>query len=177
MKCNLARQDVSTAAGAILFSFFFPLCHECDDIRTAHGTFCVVVVVIVSPLSFFSKKAHSLLALFSGVFSSSGSLLCSSLGISLNMACEPEESLVLAHKCSTAPCRKRDLGFEKCQSGPSDFSQASHKSALGKFRLTNIYILNLSMARQQRSHTSGQPIQWTLDYVHKLNKTDFLLGN
>lgn len=131
--------------GRFFFSFP-PLCHECDDIRTAHGVFCVVVVVVVViilPLSFFSKKAHSLLALFSGVFSSSGSLLCSSLGISLKMACEPEESLVLAQKCCTEPGRKRDLAFGKCPSRPSHFSPASHKSALVKFGLTNIYILNL----------------------------------
>lgn len=173
MKCNLSRLDVRTAAGAIFFFPFPSLCHECDDIRTAHGVFCVVVVVviIILPLSFFSKKAHSLLALFSGVFSSSGSLLCSSLGISLKMACEPEESPALARKCCTEPCRKRDLAFGKCQSRPSH-------SALLKFGLANIYILNLWVARRQHSRTSGQPIQsthWTL--YTKLKKTDFLLGN
>lgn len=171
MKCNLACQDVSTAAVAF---FFLLISVSAMSVMTSGrhmvrfcGVDVVVVVVIVSPLSLFSKKAHSLLALFSGVFSSSGSLLCSSLGISLNMACELEESLVLAHKCCTEPCKTKGLGFVKCPSSKSDVSQASHKSSPGKSPLININILNLSATRQSASHShnSSHSIQlrhWTL---------------
>lgn len=149
MTCNLARQDGSAAAG--VFFFFLPLCYECDDISAAHVAFCVDVVVwiIVSPLSFFSKKAHSLLALFSGVFSSSGSLLCSSLGISLNMACEPEESLLLAQEMLHTALQDKTLEIYKCRLRPL----VSHNSAFGKLGFIGKHIIDLLV------HTASH---WTL---------------